>query len=143
VENSSEDIELAELMLRHLHVRNPFLFVRSGPEALDYLFGRGKYTDRSQHPFPGIVLLDVSMPELDGFEVLTLIRNEEKFQNLPVFMFSNFNEPEDHERAKQLGANGYMAKTAAAKSFATWLEDVNARLLAAKCPEAVIEFSKE
>jgi two-component system response regulator len=143
VENSPEDIELAELMLRQLRVRNPFHFVRSGSEAMDYLFGRGKYTDRSRHPFPGIVLLDISMPELDGFEVLELIREENSFKNLPVFMFSNFDEPEDHERAKQLGANGYMAKTAASKSFAAWLGDVNARLLAAKHPEAVIEFGKE
>ena len=143
VENSPDDIELAELMFRQLRVSNPLRFVRSGLEAMDYLHGRGQFNDRVKHPFPGIVLLDISMPELDGFEVLALIREEPKFQGLPVFMFSNFNEPEDHERAKQLGANGYMAKSASYKSFATWLEDVNGRLRAAQHPEAVIEFGKE
>src|SRR5579863_9270411 len=95
VENSSDDIELAELMFRQMRVLNPLHFARSGPEAMDYLFGRGKFADRATHPFPGIVLLDISMPELDGFEVLSLIRDEEAFQHLPVFMFSNFDEPED------------------------------------------------
>ncbi|HTA31397.1 MAG TPA: response regulator [Candidatus Cybelea sp.] len=143
VENCPEDVELAELMFKQLRVGNPLRFVRSGVEAMDYLFGRAQFLDREKHPFPGIVLLDISMPELDGFEVLGLIREEEAFQNLPVFMFSNFNEPEDHERAKQLGADGYMAKTASYKSFAAWLEDVNTRLHATKHPEAVIQFGKE
>jgi CheY-like chemotaxis protein len=111
-------------------------------EAMDYLFGRAQFLDRARHPYPGLVLLDISMPELDGFEVLSLIRDEKAFCDLPVFMFSNFNEPEDHERAKQLGANGYMAKTASYQSFAAWLEDINARLLAANHSESVIQFSK-
>ena len=142
VENSPEDIELAELMFRRLAVRNPLRFVRSGAEAMEYLSGRGKFADRAKNPFPGLILLDISMPELDGFEVLSLIRDEEAFKGLPVFMFSNFDEPEDRERAKQLGANGYMAKTASHQSFAVWLDDINARLKAANHPESVIEFTK-
>jgi two-component system response regulator len=142
VENSPEDIDLAGLMFRQMRVRNPLRFARSGPEALDYLHGRGNFLDRAQHPFPALVLLDVSMPELDGFEVLSLIREEEKFRDLPVFMFSNFDEPEDHERAKQLGANGYVAKTASYQSFAAWLEVVNSRLQSAKHPGALIQFGR-
>jgi two-component system, response regulator len=143
VENSPEDIELAELMFRQLNVSNPLQFVRSGPEALDYLHGRGQFADRKKYPFPGVVLLDISMPELDGFEVLALIREEEAFLHLPVFMFSNFDEPEDRARAKQLGAHGYMTKTTSYKSFSGWLEDVNDCLESAKNPGTVIQFGEK
>ncbi len=143
VENSPDDVELAKLIFRQLKVSNPLQVVRSGPEALDYLLGRGQFADRIKYPFPGVVWLDIAMPEQDGFEVLTHIRETDGLRDLPVFMFSNFDEPEDHERAKQLGANGYMAKAASYKSFASWLEDVNARLLAADHPEAAIFFNRE
>jgi two-component system response regulator len=142
VEDNQDDIALAELMCRRLAVRNPLRFVRSGAEAMDYLFGRGQFLDRAKNPFPGIVLLDISMPELDGFDILSLVRDEDAFQSLPVFMFSNFDEPEDRERARQLGANGYMAKTASYQSFATWLEDINAHLKTVKGLESVIAFTK-
>jgi two-component system response regulator len=143
VENSPDDVELAKLIFRQLKVANPLQVVRSGAEALDYLLGRGQFTDRMKYPFPGVVWLDIAMPEQDGFEVLANIRETDGLRDLPVFMFSNFDEPEDHERAKQLGANGYMAKAASYQSFAAWLGDLNARLQAADHPEAAIFFSRE
>ena len=143
VENCPDDIELARLIFRQLKVANPLEIVRNGDEAMDYLLGHGQFADREKYPFPGIVWLDISMPGQDGFQILETIRETEGLRDLPVFMFSNFDEPEDHERANQLGANGYMAKAVSYKSFASWLEDLNARLLAADHPEAAIFFNRE
>jgi len=143
VENCPDDIELARLIFRQLKVANPLHIVRNGDEAMDYLLGRGQFGDREKCPFPGIVWLDISMPGQDGFQILETIRETDGLRDLPVFMFSNFNEPEDHERAKQLGATGFIAKAASYKSFASWLEDLNARLHAADHPEAAIFFNRE
>ena len=143
VENCPDDIELARLIFRQLKVANPLHIVRNGDEAMDYLLGRGQFSDREKCPFPGIVWLDISMPGQDGFQILETIRETDGLRDLPVFMFSNFNEPEDHERAKQLGATGFIAKAASYKSFASWLEDLNARLHAADHPEAAIFFNRE
>ena len=139
VEDDPLDRDMAETMFNRLCMRNPRYFVGSGGEAIDYLYGRGRFEDRGRHPFPALVLLDVSMPEMDGFEVLSQIRQEADFRSLPVVMLSNFDEPEDRDRARQLGAAGYLAKTASSKSFAYWLESINAQLGEA----SLIEFDRE
>ncbi len=82
----------------------------TGREALDYLSGTGKFSDRTTHPAPTHVLLDLKMPELSGLEVLQWIRSQPPLEGLPVIVLSSSREPSDMARAKGLGIDAYEVK---------------------------------
>ncbi|HWX19998.1 MAG TPA: response regulator [Candidatus Binatia bacterium] len=84
--------------------------VADGDEAIAYLDGRERFGDRQQHPFPKLVLLDLKMPRVDGFEVLSWMRQEEKCRRLPVVVLSSSNHEVDVNRAYDGGANSYLVK---------------------------------
>jgi CheY-like chemotaxis protein len=85
-------------------------FVRDGQEALDYLEGKGPFSDRAAHPLPDLLLLDLKMPRLDGFDVLTWLRGQPTLRNLEVVIFSGSDESRDVSRAYGLGATAYLVK---------------------------------
>jgi CheY-like chemotaxis protein len=82
----------------------------TGREAVDYLSGTGKFSDRSAHPVPTHVLLDLKLPELSGLEVLEWIRTQPGHRELPVIVLSSSREPSDIDRAKALGVDAYEVK---------------------------------
>lgn len=89
----------------------PFIYaVGTGEEALDYLMGHGIYGDRRRYPLPRLVLLDLKLPGLDGFEVLKVIKGTESLRWIPVVVFTSSSSKEDCQRAYALGANGYLIK---------------------------------
>lgn len=85
-------------------------FVRDGQEVIDYLRGSGQFTDRRRHPLPQLVLLDLKMPRLDGFDVLEWTRKQPALNGLVIVIFSSSGEPQDINRAYGLGANSYIVK---------------------------------
>ena len=85
-------------------------FVRDGQEALDYLQGSGQFADRTCYPLPQLLLLDLNMPRLDGFEVLKWVRKQPGLRGLEVVIFSSSEEPKHVDRAYGLGANSYLVK---------------------------------
>ena len=85
-------------------------FVRDGEEVIDYLQGSGSFADRTLHPLPQLVLLDLNMPRLDGFQVLAWVRSQPRLNDLQIVMFSSSDEPKDIHRAHALGANSYLVK---------------------------------
>lgn len=90
----------------------PLVFVPDGKSVVDYLSGTGMYADRSTHPFPRLVLLDVNMPGMDGFGVLRWVKERPETKRLTVTMYSNSVREEDIHRAYDLGANSYLIKPA-------------------------------
>ena len=88
----------------------PLLFVKDGQEAMDYLAGEGEFGDRSTHPLPRLMLLDLQMPRADGFDVLGWMQKQPTLKLLPVTVFSSSNENRDVDRAYALGANSYVVK---------------------------------
>jgi CheY-like chemotaxis protein len=109
-----EDEEADVVLLRHVFqktgIPNPLQAVKDGKLAKDYLAGNPPYDDRSRHPLPGLVLLDLNLPYWSGFEVLEWIRQQPQLQRLPVLVFSSSNRPDDIARAYDLGANGFLVK---------------------------------
>ena len=85
-------------------------FVQDGQEVLDYLQGKGQFADRAAHPLPQLLLLDLKMPRLDGFDVLEWVRQHPAINGLQIVIFSSSGEPRDINRAYGLGANWYLVK---------------------------------
>ena len=116
VEDSDADAEMTIDALRQAKLANPIVHVEDGVEALDYLFARGEYADKS-NGIPAVVLLDIKMPRLDGIEVLREIRGSEKFKHVPVVILSSSSEENDLARSWDLGVNAYVVKPVNASQF--------------------------
>jgi CheY-like chemotaxis protein len=87
--------------------------VSDGAELIDYLAGANAFADRKAHPLPELILLDLKMPSMGGFDVLIWLRNHEKLKNLPAVVFSASDNPNDVQQARALGATAYMVKPSA------------------------------
>jgi CheY-like chemotaxis protein len=85
-------------------------FVRDGQEAIDYLRGEPPFADRQAYPLPGLLLLDLKMPRLNGFDVLDWLKRKSEIKRLPVVVFSSSEEAKDVNHAYDLGANSYLVK---------------------------------
>src|SRR6266850_1464860 len=90
----------------------PISLVSNGHEAVEYLKGEGSYADRSRYPFPDIVLLDLKMPVMNGFEVLRWVRSQPKLRRLPVIILTGSVHEGDTKTAYEEGANSYLIKSA-------------------------------
>lgn len=117
VEDSEEDILLMRRALLVANIVNPLQVVRSGEEALDYLSGTGRYTNRAEFPLPGIVLLDLKMPGTDGFEVLSWIRRSPDLGGLLVIVLTSSNHMDHVTRAYEIGANSFLVKPVIFEQF--------------------------
>ena len=84
--------------------------VNDGDEAIAYLTGEKGFSDRTKCPMPQLILLDLKMPRLSGFDLLEWIRKQESFSKLPVIVFSSSNQESDVTKAYNLGANSYLLK---------------------------------
>lgn len=118
VEDNPHDAALTVSALKGSEIPLDVDVVGDGEDALDYLFQRGPYVGRT-NPGPGLVLLDLKMPKLDGAETLQQIKADEKLRFLPVVMLTSSREPQDLHTCYQLGANGYVVKPVDAKRFMT------------------------
>jgi len=110
VEDNADDSIITLRALRKARVADEIIVARNGAEALDYLFGTGLYEGRDTSIMPAVVLLDLKMPKIDGFEVLQRIRSSAATKTLPVVIITTSNEEKDIKRSFDLGANGYLPK---------------------------------
>ncbi len=110
VEDNPDDVKLTMRALKKANVLNEVVVAQDGAEALDYLFGAGKYAGRDVNQKPQVVLLDLKMPKMDGLEVLQRIRADERTKLLPVVVLTTSSEDKDRVGSYQLGANSYVRK---------------------------------
>lgn len=103
--------------------------VFDGQEALDYLSGTEPYNDRSQFPLPDLLLLDLKMPRLNGFDVLEWLREHPKLSGVPVVVFTSSDHEADMQQAKALGAREYCTKPNDIDKFVQLARDLDARWL--------------
>jgi CheY-like chemotaxis protein len=103
--------------------------VPDGQEAIDYLRGEGDYSDRKRFPLPTLLLLDLKMPKVDGFDVLTWLKSQPAWQSLPVVVLSSSSREDDIQRARALGADDYRVKPADFDDLLALAQDVAARWL--------------
>jgi two-component system response regulator len=117
VEDTPDDAELTIMSLKKSGLLNEVVVAEDGLEALDYLFGQGRYTGRNPQDTPALVLLDIKMPRLDGIEVLQRLRADSRTKILPVVVLTTSNEDIDLVRAYESGANAYVRKPVSLAQF--------------------------
>lgn len=111
VEDDLNDIFLVKRAFKMARIKNPLQIVTDGQEAIGYLRGDGKYADRTAHPLPKLIVMDIRMPRRSGFEVLEWVKDSSKpLHRIPVVIVSSSDNPVDINRAYELGANAYMVK---------------------------------
>ncbi|MDB5866846.1 MAG: two-component system response regulator [Betaproteobacteria bacterium] len=108
-EDNALDAELAMSALHEARLARQITWVKDGEEALDYLYCRGRYAQRSDVP-PRLVFLDLKMPKVDGIEVLKIVKSDERLKHIPVVMMTSSQEESDIAETYKLGANSYIVK---------------------------------
>ena len=134
VEDREDDVILTQKALSTAKIRNPLKVVSDGQEAIHYLEGRGKFANRTEYPIPDLMLLDISMPNRDGFTVLTWVRAHPGLKTLRIVMLTTSDESSDIDAAYLLGANSYLVKPADFDAYVKtigiavrfWVEDSRA-----------------
>jgi two-component system response regulator len=110
VENDASDAELAIHTLRKNNLANSVQVVEDGEEALDFLFCRSRYADRSILDRPRVILLDLKLPKVEGLEVLRALKNERATRAIPVVILTSSREQKDLIEGYRLGASAYVQK---------------------------------
>ena len=110
VEDGEDDVLLIRKAFGRAHLDNPMHVVRDGEEAVTYLSGEGQYSNRAEHPLPDLILLDLKMPRMDGFQVLEWVRAQPGIRGIPVVVLTTSEEMRDVNRAYALGANSFLVK---------------------------------
>ena len=110
VEDNPDDEALTLRALQKNNIKNEVIVARDGIEALDYLFATGAHSGRDLNTMPHVILLDLKLPKVDGFEVLRRLRAQEHTKLLPVVVLTTSNEDQDRIRSFGLGANSFVRK---------------------------------
>lgn len=101
---------ILEMAFQRAKLLCPLVLVCDGLEAVDYLSGKGQYADRSAHPLPALIVLDLKMPRMNGFDVLAWLAQQPDFKQIPAVVLSSSANELDINKARQLGAREYFVK---------------------------------
>jgi len=110
VEDNPQDAELTIRALKKNNLANKLIHVEDGAQALDFLFGRGKFEGKGSGRPPKVVLLDLKLPKVNGLEVLRIIKDDERTRMIPVVIVTSSREDPDMKTAYELGVNSYVVK---------------------------------
>jgi two-component system response regulator len=137
VEDSQDDADLALHALRRGKLANQIFLVRDGEEALDFLFCRGVYAERSFDHSPKLVLLDLKLPKIDGMEVLKQVKNDPRINTIPIVVMTSSLEERDVAASYGLGANSYIQKPVDFERFRETVQTVGLYWLVVNQPVGI------
>lgn len=124
VEDNVVDAELAIRELKKHNMANKLVHVKDGEQALEFIFGTGRFSDRGiSHP-PKLILLDIQMPKINGIEVLEKIKSDERTKAIPVVVLTSSKEDPDIQKCYKLGANSYIVKPLNFEGFAVAIKNL-------------------
>ena len=118
VEDNIHDAEMTIRALRKVNLANNLVHVKDGEEALEFIFAKGKFSDRQPADLPKVILLDIKMPKVDGIEVLKQLKARESSKSIPVVIMTSSKEEEDIINSYELGVNSYVVKPVDFEGFA-------------------------
>ncbi|MDP1784961.1 MAG: response regulator [Sulfuricurvum sp.] len=137
VEDNPDDVMLTLRALEQGHVINNVIVAEDGAKALDFLFGKGEFEGRDTADRPGLILLDLKLPKVGGFEVLDAIKKDPLFKRVPVVILTSSRQEEDVVRGYDLGANSYIRKPVNFDTFVETVKQIGMYwLLTNEAPEA-------
>ncbi len=116
-EDDADDVELIQRAVDKARLLNPLQVVRDGEAAIEYLSGHGLYSDRTRHPLPFLLLLDLHMPKVNGFDVLHWLQDRPELGSMKVAVLTASAERRDYARAMELGAHSYFVKPGSLDEF--------------------------
>jgi CheY-like chemotaxis protein len=117
VEDNADDVTFVRMAFQKNKVAEVLEVVSSGSEAIQYLGGAGPYADRQKYPMPSLLLLDLGLPLVDGFEVLKWVRAHQGLSRLPIAVLTGSEYPQHRRRAYELGANSFVIKPGGLEGF--------------------------
>ncbi len=124
IEDREEDIELALMALKKHNLVNNIKIIKDGEKALEFMFATGEYSDKAIDRLPKLVLLDLKLPKVSGFEVLRQIRADERTKLTPVVILTSSSENNDISEGYRLGANSYIVKPVNFDNFVKAVSEV-------------------
>lgn len=125
VEDNQNDAALTIRALKKRGVLNNIIVLRDGAKALEYMFSEGEYAGRvPDDGLPRVILLDLKLPKVDGFEVLSRLKSDERTRMVPVVMLTSSREEQDIVRSYRFGANSYIVKPVDFKNFSDAISEV-------------------
>lgn len=130
-EDEESDRMILELAFQRAELRHPLAIVRDGEEVVDYLSGKGPYADRSAHPLPALVILDLKMPRMSGFDVLSWLSTQRELKEIPAVVLSSSAAESDMAKAWKLGMREYFVKPHSLEQLITVAQQLQARWLSA------------
>ena len=110
IEDNPQDVEITLRAFQKYHLANKIHVVRDGEEALECLFGTGRYAERSACVNTRLILLDLKLPKVDGIEILKLCKSDPRTKNIPVVVLTSSREERDLIDSYNLGVNSYVVK---------------------------------
>ena len=117
VEDDEDDVRLTQRAFEKGQITNPLYVVKDGEEAMEFLEHRGRYADRKGSPEPGIILLDLNMPRMNGREVLKQIKHNESLRHIPVVILTTSDQETDVLECYEEGANTFITKPVEFNNF--------------------------
>jgi two-component system response regulator len=124
VEDSAQDLEMTLRVLRKHHLANHVETARDGEEALDFIFGRGKFEGRNTERTPRVILLDLKLPKVDGIDVLRQLKADPRSRMIPVVALTSSAAERDRYESYSLGVNSYIVKPIEFESFARAIAEI-------------------
>jgi len=125
VEDNPDDVDITKRALKEARIINKLWVARDGQEALDFLQHQGIYQDPSSSPKPGLILLDINLPKLNGVEVLKIIKNDPELKRIPVVMLTVSKRDEDIVKSYNNGCNSFIQKPVNFESFVEVVKEIS------------------
>jgi CheY-like chemotaxis protein len=123
-DDDEDDVLLLRTAFSEAGLRIPLQVVNDGEEAISYLNGDGRFSDRKEYPLPALMLLDLNMPRKNGLEVLSWIRQQNPLRRLPVVILSSSSQGPHINKAYEMGANSYLVKVSNFEEFVKRIKTV-------------------
>jgi two-component system response regulator len=124
VEDNNEDAEMTMKALRKHNLGNHIVHLKDGAEAIDFIFGTGKYENRDISKKPKMILLDLKMPKVSGIEVLKTLKSDERTKSIPIVVLTNSEEDPDIKACFELGVNSYIVKPVEFEKFSAAISEL-------------------
>jgi CheY-like chemotaxis protein len=125
-EDESDDVLLTQIAFETARLANPLQVVRDGAEAIRYLSGEGEFADREKFPLPILLLLDLKMPRVHGFQVLEWLKTRPELNHMAVAIMTSSDHDPDMKRAYELGADSYLIKPPDANALLALVQRLHA-----------------